>query len=593
MFDVAKELCDALISCQVTDEASEDYGAIFCPAHEEAHPRTGEAVFPFCYVYAETKNERYLAAAVRLMKWLGKAQRDDGSWEMDDVDVHKLGVVSLTMALCHAHQVAAGRLHGDDLARLSRIVRRGAEYVYESAGGKCAEDHGPGVNCLTLSCPALQLAHSITGEQKYAERAKENALSVISRINEDGFLVGERVIEPCRHPYVDVGFDLEIGLPALTVYSCLTGNQEVQDAVLKALNTHLNFVAPTGYIDNSWGMRMYKWNVLGNDDGSGCQTAFLPLRNFDARFQRAAGQNLRFMVKNMMKDGFVTDGPHVKDRPECRSPCPKESVLRANGICQALIYSSGVPLARGGRGLLPTEEKGWVRFYRTVNVLQVRTSALLCTISGYGAGEPGGGTITHLWNDRFGTVQAASPFLFGCHDVDNPELNEWLTPRLELKPEDLPHFSNVFEPDAVLSVSGEQVVEDKFEVVAKGRMKSDMGRDPGLTYTMVYRFEGGKVMKEITADGVPNARLRSVEPIVFEKGCDVLPMDNGVEIKHPRGSSSILRVEGETTRIRELRRTDVIWSHGPALYAVPIVLEPAQAGPPWKMRYTIELHEWE
>jgi hypothetical protein len=296
MFDVAKELCDALISCQVTDEASKDHGAIFCPAHEEAHPRAGEAVFPFCYIYAETKDERYLAAAVRLMEWLAKAQQDDGSWEMDDADVQKLGTVSLTMALCHAHQVAAGQLDAEDLARLTSMIRRGAEYVYERAGEKWAERLGPGINCLALSCPALQLAHLITGEHKYAERAKENALSVISRINEDGFLVGEGVIEPGRHPCIDVGFDLEIGLPALTVYSCLTGNQEVRDAVLKALETHLNFITPTGYIDNSWGRRMYKWRILGNDDGSGCQTAFLPLRNFDARFQRAAGQNLRFMV---------------------------------------------------------------------------------------------------------------------------------------------------------------------------------------------------------------------------------------------------------------------------------------------------------
>jgi len=593
MFDVAKDLCDVLIPFQVTDEKSGDYGGLLCPAHEKAHSRTGEAVFPFCYLYSETKEERYLESALRLIKWLSRTQKDDGSWDRDEADIPELGTVSLTLALCHAYQLVEGVLEAEDRESLENMIRRGAEYVYRKAGARWAERSEPGINSFALSCPALQLAQAVTGEEKYRQRAKENALAVIERINEDGFLVGERVIEPGRFPHVDVGFDLEIGVGALTVYWCLTGNEEVRDAVLRALETHLNFITPTGYIDSSWGTRVYKWMVLGNREGNGCQPAFLPLRNFDARFQRAAGQNLRFMVKNMMKGGLVTSGPHEKDNRKYKFSCPAASVLRANAICQALVYCRGVPLSQTGKGILPTEQKGWVRFYKTVNVLQVRTSALLCTVSGYGAGEPGGGTISHLWNDRFGTVQAASPFIFGCHDVDDPELNEWLTPRIEAKAEDLLVFSNVFEPDASISLSGDRVVDDRFEVVVNGRLKADSGHDSGLTYSIVYRFDGGKIEKEIVVEGSREARLRSIEPVIFEKGCDLLRVENGVEIKHPQGSSCIVRVDGESGRIRKVRRKDVIWSHLPALYALPIVIEPAQSGVPCKMSYSIELHDWE
>ena len=118
----------------------------------------------------------------------------------------------------------------------------------------------------------------------------------IQQINEDGFLVGEGGGSGGGFPSVDVAYNLEIGLGALVVYSCLSGSDEVRDAVLKALETHLNFITPSGYIDDSWGTRMWQWTLLGNKAGSGCQTALLPLRNFDARFQRAAGQNLRYMI---------------------------------------------------------------------------------------------------------------------------------------------------------------------------------------------------------------------------------------------------------------------------------------------------------
>jgi hypothetical protein len=87
--------------------------------------------------------------------------------------------------------------------------------------------------------------------------------------------------------------------------------------------------------------------------------------------------------------------------------------------------------------------------------------------------------------------------------------------------------------------------------------------------------------------------VRSVEPIVFARGCDLLRTEGGVEIRHPAGSSCIVSVSGEDTKIRKVRRKDVAWSFMPALYALPIVIEPATAGDPCKMSYRIELQDWE
>lgn len=601
MFDVAKDLCDVLISHQVADETSADFGGILCPLCGKVHVRAGEAVFPLCYLYSETKERKYIESAVRLMKWLLEAQQENGCWGNDAGDFPELATVLLTTALCHAHRLVASELKAEEIGMLEKMIRKVAEYVYRNASFQWAEGAGPGINCLAASCPALQLAYAITGEEKYRHRAKENALSVVSQINEEGFLVGEGPRgSGSRLAAIDAGFSLEIGLGSLVVYSCLSGNEEVREGALKALETHLNFITPSGYIDDSWGTRMYEWTLLGNEEGNGCQVAFLPLRNFDARFQRAAGQNVRFMVKKMMKDGLVTTGPHEKDNADLvHGPCIKPTAARANAVCQALVYCRGVPLSREGKTILPTEEKGWVRLYRTVNVLQVRTSALLCTITGYGGSEgegtpivPTGGTISHLWNSRFGTVQAASSCMVGIQDDDLRFRNGWLTPRIEVEI-DGEVFSNVFERNATISPSGDSVTNDRFEVSVRGRLKSGGGEDSGLGYAITYRFEGGTISKEIVAEGSREAKLRSVEPIVFARGCDLLKPENGVEIRHPRGSSCILSASGGDARIREVRRKDVVWSPVPALYALPIVIEAGEGADPRKISYTIELRDWE
>ena len=596
MFDAAKALCDILISHQFTDENSADHGALLCPAHEKSHTRTGEAVFPLLHLYSETNEKEYLDAALGLLRWLSRVQKDDGSWESESCEVEGLATVSLTLALSHSYQLPKSPVADKDRETLVKMIRKGAEYVCDRATSKRLEQLGPGMGFLALSSSALQFAHGVTGEERYRLSARDNALSAIQQINEEGFLVGERPGVPSCHPYVDVGFSVEISLGALTVYSCLSGNQEVREAVLKALQTHLNFIVPTGYIDDSWGTRMDRWTLLGSEEGIGCQVPFLALRNFDARFQRAAGQNLRFMLKNMMKDGLVTAGPHAKDSPGYR-PCITPTALRANALSQTLTYSCGVPLGREGKWILPTEEKGWVRFYKSVNVLQVRTSALLCTITGYGAGAPrltapSGGAVSHLWHTRFGTVQAASAYIPALHDFDEHRPRGWLAPRIEALIGDR-YFSNLFEPSAVISFSDKKIADDKFEVVVTGALKSQDGDDSGLTYAITYCFEGATIAKRITVRGLPGASLRIIEPVILEEGCDVLPIQTGIEIRHPHGVSCIVTASGQTTQIRRASLKDAVWSYLPVLRALPIVIEPSERGTPTEVSYALELRDWE
>jgi hypothetical protein len=291
------------------------------------------------------------------------------------------------------------------------------------------------------------------------------------------------------------------------------------------------------------------------------------------------------MLKNMVKDGLVTTGPHAKNNPDY-VPCILPTVSRTKAACYGLIYSCGVPLCQSGKTLLPAEEKGWARFRRTVNVLQVRTSALLCTIAGYAGG---GGSITHLWHARFGTVQATS---CPTPKADRASGTGCVTPRIEAEINGLV-FSNIFEADAAISVEDHAMSDDQIEVRVTGHLKSAEEKDSGLAYAILCRFEGSTIHKEIEVRGLREATVRSVEPVVFGRSCDLLFGENAVESRCPRGSSLVLTASAETTKVRKASRKDVIWNALPALYVLPIVVEPVQSTNPWRMTYRIDLRDWE
>lgn len=65
---VLLQLCDHLISAQITDRADPDYGGLRCPSsNPEPHPvhsRAAEAVYPLAVAYQITGDERYRDAAI-------------------------------------------------------------------------------------------------------------------------------------------------------------------------------------------------------------------------------------------------------------------------------------------------------------------------------------------------------------------------------------------------------------------------------------------------------------------------------------------------------------------------------------------------
>jgi hypothetical protein len=124
-------------------------------------------------------------------------------------------------------------------------------------------------------------------------------------------------------------------------------------------------------------------------------------------------------------------------------------------------------------------------------------------------------------------------------------------------------------------------------------LRSHGGEDSGLDYAIRYRFKNNIISKEIEVRGSEGARLRSVEPVVFGRGCDLLFVENGIEIRSPQGSSFILTAYGHGTRVGKASRDDVIWNSHPGLYVLPIVVEDATRSDPWRIRYRIELCDWE
>jgi len=57
-----------------------------------------------------------------------------------------------------------------------------------------------------------------------------------------------------------MGYNVEESLPSLALYSLLSDDKPVQQQVVAAMKTHMEFMLPDGAWDNSFGSRNYKWS---------------------------------------------------------------------------------------------------------------------------------------------------------------------------------------------------------------------------------------------------------------------------------------------------------------------------------------------
>jgi len=568
-------LGDALLKTQVTDATDSSYGALRCPESGLFHTRAAEAVYPFAVLFKQTKDRRYLKAAIDLGNWLIRQQEPGGEWkETPWVWTGTTADQLLMMSL--AYPILEPSLSGAERPSWKKSIEAAAGFLVKTMSPDFAT-----INYCGTTPACLMTTNVIFPNPAYVRKARELSRMVLSKINDDGFIEGEAARVGNVKYGVDPGYEMDMTLWGLMLYARLNNDAVVEKAIRKAADSHLNLVFPNGIIDGSWGTRCYKWTTYGSKTADGTQILFSLLAGQDARFRTAAWRNLEYL-RTMMKNGLIGSGPQFFEMSK-EPPCNYPTFARAKNLALATEFGDKFdgPLAP-----LPSEQVGNFRFYPTVNVGYARTENLYVSISGYqyvdllnwGQGRysqfPSGGSACNIWVKGFGLLQTSSPTRYVRGEVIHmPDIIDTIrcfTPRIEYTDSGR-YYTNLYERSGIMSFQKKR--DGSFSSAYAGELKNEKHLPGGVGYKLNHRIEKASVQKSVELryhDASPEIAI--VEPLVYEEGMQVSQVDpNTVRIRYSK-KEFLLKIERGNVRIELGREMERYWQPFPTMRCYPIVL---------------------
>jgi len=538
--DLLRRLCDGLIAHQITDPGHAQYGALRCPSLNPQvnplHSRAGEAVYPLAVMYRETGEDKYRNAALALGDWLVRIQQTDtGAWS--EAWPREAAWLATTadqlISLAGALPMLAAELSPAQHDAWTTAVTRASDWVV---------DNFPigNINYWSTGAAGLRLAALAVADPPAAweTMAAELVTRTLESTTSEGLIWGE-------NGGVDLGYNLGQTLGFLALNGHLTGDAALLDRTAELLGPHLDFVLPNGAVDNSWGTRSYKWVYeSGSKTAPGVHFTFALLADREPRAITAAALARGWLDRSLNAGGLLPLGPH--DRAP---PCLYSTFARAQSLAMALVYAPAEAWSGPGAPL-PAQKSGWFRHYPSVNVVVVRTSAYMATVSANALGlrtepppaaAPGprrgreygrhleprsqrdaflrGGSLTQLWWEGYGPhgfLQASSVTRYQRREALHLPIIETplapLTPRVEAMIDGRP-FTNLYDGQVQLSAVQR---DDHVEVVARGELRDSEGRGADVRFELTHRFYGDRLTKTYVLTAPRDTEVRVIEPMVHD-----------------------------------------------------------------------------
>lgn len=566
------ELCNALLKRQITEGV--DIGGIKCEHCNVLHTRAAEAVYPFAMAYKITNDKKYLDASCSVASWLINQQEKNGSWKETPEEWTGTTTDQLLM-LTLAYPIVADYLDSDEKILWKESMKKAGDYLTEVMSPEFAS-----INYVATTTATLSSLNQLIPDEKYTLKARTLAHRVISKMDEDFFINGEGGKAHQNKLGVDLGYNLEMSLWGLGYYARLTNDHFVDEHVKESIKRHIYFIYPDGSMDGSWGIRSNKWTTYGGATSDGCQVLFSLYGKEDPRYSNAALKNLQFL-RTCMKNGIVGYGPHHWEIFNTE-PCIYPTFAKAKnlGFAYQLEDSDKRKIEK-----LPSEETGWIKYFKTLDVVQVRTQNFMSTVTAYGYVDykgkanskymhrPTGGAISNLWLEGHGFLQASSVTEYSrpepMHFPEAPGIKS-LTPRIEYTDSN-GYFTNLYEFDARIETT--EYSKNKFLVSTTGELKDKNWLFGGVAYKTDFTFTDNTIEKAITLiyhDAWPVIKI--VEPIINYIGMKFEKVDSKT-VMIISGSKKIefKLLEGEA-ELSLGKDADKYWAPYPALKAFPIEL---------------------
>ena len=542
--ETLKTWCDGLLARQVKEMRDPAFqGGLLCPACAFIHGRCGDAVYPLLRVAHTTGEAKYIRAAIGVHEWSqARVSRSDGSW-INDVTLSTwqgitvFHAIALAEALEHHGEVldAATRAQWKD--RLAAAAKFLDGFITLQTGN---------VNYPVTATLAFQLCGQVLGETRYFDRARALAHEVLSQFTPDGFLFGEghplNGVSPKGCRPVDLGYNVEESLPSLALYSLLADDKPVQQQVVAAMKTHMEFMLPDGAWDNSFGSRNYKWSWWGSRTSDGCHPGFVLMSKFDPRFREAARRNLELMAA-CTHDGLLYGGPGFFAHGDL--PCIHHTFTHAKAL--ATVLDRGTFDAEPAeRPKLPRDEVYTVKSFSTVGTMLAAIGPWRATVTEYdweysehvqpGAGNLGGGHVTGgalslLYHMQLGPILTASMTEYQMVEIANQQQfregpHMPLTPRIEYV--NGATYTNLNDFKAALTANqshGDIVFDAQGRMLTASRKPVSAGE---ILYHMVYRLSESTVDIAASASGASSdsGSLKLIVPVIAREGERVEQIDS-------------------------------------------------------------------
>ena len=565
----------ALLNLQINDETDVNHGALKCPNCNILHTRAAEAVFPFAMTYLQTGDNRYLQASINMGNWLIRQQYPGGEWQETPEDWTGTTTDQMLM-MAEAFLVIEDHLADEEKESWKESIRKSADYLTRVMSPEFAS-----INYCATTTASLMVANQIVPDEKYEIKAKSLAHEVIAKIDEDYFLFGEGGRVYGIKYGVDLGYNLEMSLWGLTLYSRLAADTLVENIVRKSLQIHLNFIYPDGSMDGSWGIRSNKWTTYGGATSDGCQVLFGMHAHEDNAYGTAALRNLEYL-RGMIRDGMVGYGPHYWLLYD-QNPCIYPTFAKAKNLAMTLQYATCDDIFDEK---LPSDVIGATNYFETVGVVTKRTENFMATISVYGYKDiakghkskymhrPTGGSVCNLWVKDHGFLQASSQTEYQRWEpMHFPEAEGIfpITPRIE-HTDSNGYFTNLYEFDGILTTRSEG---NNTIIRTIGELKNKQQQPCGISYVYSHDFSDDYLVKTVKLNyhGL-RSDVSIVEPIIWNEGMEFLKESNrSVLITSDSMKFRFEIIQGEAELIVGGKNKGMFWSPYPSLRAFPIILK--------------------
>jgi hypothetical protein len=523
--------CDGLLAHQVkglVDPALD--GGFLCAACGLVHGRCGDAVYPLLRMAHSTGDEKYLRAALAAHAWSERnVSRPDGSW-VNDVTVSAWQGITVFRAIALAEALAH---HGAVLDAATRAQWTGRlAHAAQFLDGFISIETG-NVNYPVTASLAFLLCGQVLAETHYLERGRDLAHQALAQFTPGGILFGEghplRGVSPKGCRPVDLGYNVEESLPALTLYATLAKDDAVLEQVTAAWKAHIEFMLPDGAWDNSWGTRNYKWSWWGSRTSDGCHPGLMLLAERDPRFGEAARRNLELMMA-CTHEGVLYGGPDYALHGE--PPCIHHTFTHAKALATVLDRAHFQAPGAAQRPSLPRDQPYGLKTFAEIGAHLAAVGPWRATVteydweyservqagSGGGGGHVTGGALSLLFHRAIGPVFTASMTAYAMIEISNQQqyrdsLHMELTPRIECAAGG-ETYASVNDLEAALAAEPRG---SAIAFTARGRLLTPSHHGPkdgDVAYRLGYTLSEDAVEFTASATGAAPGPLRFLLPVI-------------------------------------------------------------------------------